>query len=50
MLKNWKELFMALLIDKYYMIYKKYGIKVPIEVNKFTLEFQKQCDIQLGIQ
>lgn len=44
-LKNWKELFMALLIDKYYLIYKKKGIKVPVEVIKFTLEFQKQCDI-----
>ena len=43
-LKNWKELFMALLIDKYYVMYKKKGIKVPTEVIKFTLEFQKQCD------
>jgi len=44
-LKNWKELFMALLLDKYYLMYKKQGIKVPTEVIKFTLEFQKQCDI-----
>lgn len=44
-LKNWKELFMALLIDKYYVEYKRIGIKVPTEVIKFTLEFQKQCDI-----
>ena len=36
---------MALLIDKYYLLYKKQGIKVPTEVIKFTLEFQKQCDI-----
>lgn len=44
-LKNWKELFMGLLIDKYYVKYKKHGIIVPNEVIKFTLEFQKQCDI-----
>ena len=44
-IKNWKELFMALLIDKYYLMYKKHGIKVPVEVIKFTLEFQKQCDL-----
>jgi P4 family phage/plasmid primase-like protien len=44
-LKNWKELFMALLLDVYYAKYKKVGIKVPIEVIKFTLEYQKQCDL-----
>ena len=44
-LKNWKELFMALLLDVYYEKYKKNGIKVPIEVIKFTLEYQKQCDL-----
>ena len=44
-LKNWKELFMALLLDKYYENYKKEGIKVPQEVIKFTLEYQKQCDL-----
>ena len=44
-LKNWKELFMALLIDVYYKKYKETGIKVPIEVIKFTLEYQKQCDL-----
>ncbi len=40
----WKELFMALLIDIYYENYKKNGIIVPLEVNKYTLEYQKQCD------
>ena len=35
----------TLLLDKYYLMYKKQGIKVPTEVIKFTLEFQKQCDI-----
>lgn len=44
-LKNWSELFMALLLDKYYVKYKKEGIKVPLEVIKFTLEYQKQCDL-----
>jgi P4 family phage/plasmid primase-like protien len=44
-LKNWKELFMALLLDVYYKKYKEYGIKVPLEVIKFTLEYQKQCDL-----
>jgi P4 family phage/plasmid primase-like protien len=44
-LKNWKELFMALLLDIYYVKYKKNGIKVPIEVIKFTIEYQKQCDL-----
>jgi P4 family phage/plasmid primase-like protien len=44
-LKNWKELFMALLLDVYYEKYKKTGIKVPMDVIKFTLEYQKQCDL-----
>jgi P4 family phage/plasmid primase-like protien len=44
-LKNWKELFMALLLDIYYEKYKKNGIKVPMEIIKFTLEYQKQCDL-----
>lgn len=44
-MKNWKELFMALLTDVYYVKYKKEGIKVPSEVIKFTLEYQKQCDL-----
>lgn len=44
-MKNWKELFMALLLDVYYERYKKEGIKVPYEVIKFTLEYQKQCDL-----
>ena len=44
-LKNWKELFMSLLLDVYYEKYKKTGIKVPLDVIKFTLEYQKQCDL-----
>ena len=44
-MKNWKELFMALLLDVYYEKYKKEGIKVPYEVIKFTMEYQKQCDL-----
>ena len=44
-MRNWKELFMALLIDVYYAKYKTNGIKVPLEVIKFTLEYQKQCDL-----
>ncbi len=40
----WRELFMALLIDVYYENYKKYGLIVPDEVKKYTLEYQKQCD------
>ena len=44
-LKKWKELFIALLLDVYYKDYQKNGIKVPTEVIKFTLEYQKQCDL-----
>ena len=44
-LKNWRELFMGLLLDIYYEKYKKNGIKVPSEIIKFTLEYQKQCDL-----
>ncbi len=44
-LKKWKELFMALLIDVYYVKYRKNGIVVPDEVIKFTLEYQKTCDL-----
>ena len=40
----WKELFIAYLLDVYYDKYKNGGIKVPAEVVKFTVEFQKQCD------
>jgi hypothetical protein len=36
---------MALLIDVYYVKYKANGIKVPLEVIKFTLEYQRQCDL-----
>jgi putative DNA primase/helicase len=40
----WKELFIAYLLDIYYEKYKNAGIKVPAEVVKFTVDFQKQCD------
>ena len=36
---------MGLLLDIYYEKYKKNGIKVPSEIIKFTLEYQKQCDL-----
>jgi P4 family phage/plasmid primase-like protien len=44
-MKNWKELFMALLVDVYYAAYKVNGIKVPQEVVNFTEEYQKNCDL-----
>lgn len=44
-MKNWKELFMALLVDIYYAAYKVNGIKVPQEVVNFTEEYQKNCDL-----
>jgi len=44
-MKNWVELFMALLFDIYYIKYKKDGLKVPFEVIKFTMEYQKTCDL-----
>jgi hypothetical protein len=36
---------MALLIDKYYKLYKKEGLKVPYEIVKFTDEYRKECDL-----
>jgi P4 family phage/plasmid primase-like protien len=44
-LKEWNEIFMAMLIDKYYFKYKKEGLKVPREVVKFTEEVQSNCDL-----
>jgi phage/plasmid-associated DNA primase len=44
-MKNWIELFMALLFDVYYTKYKKEGLKVPFEVIKFTSEYQTTCDL-----
>ena len=44
-IKNWDELFMALLIDVYYSKYKSNGIIVPSIVTQFTKEFQQQCDM-----
>ena len=46
-LKNWKELFMALLLDIYYTKYKLSGLKVPEEITKFTTEYQKTCDLYI---
>ena len=46
-LKNWKELFMALLIDVYYKDYKKSGLFVPDEIIKYTKEYQKACDMYI---
>ncbi len=43
-MKHWSELFIALLVDVYFVNYKNHGIIVPTEINKFTEEFQKQCD------
>jgi P4 family phage/plasmid primase-like protien len=42
---NWKELFMGYLIDVFYKKYSTNGIKVPDEVKKYTMEYQKQCDM-----
>ncbi len=44
----WKELFMAYLIDVYYVKYKKEGIKVPQEVLKFTKEMKMMFDMYSG--
>jgi len=44
-MKEWKELFMAYLLDVYYVKYNINGMLVPQEVIQFTQDFQKQCDI-----
>jgi len=41
----WKELFMAMLLDKYYENYKKNGMTVPEEIINFTNEYQRTCDL-----
>ncbi len=41
----WKELFMAYLIDVYYVKYRAHGIHVPEEVLRFTIEYQKMFDM-----
>jgi P4 family phage/plasmid primase-like protien len=46
-MKNWKEMFMALLLDVYYAKYKLNGLRVPEEITKFTTEFQKTCDLYI---
>jgi len=42
---RWKELFMGMLIDRYYRNYVMYGFNVPNEVMKYTVEYQRQCDM-----
>jgi phage/plasmid-associated DNA primase len=46
-LKNWREMFMALLLDVYYAKYKLNGLRVPEEITKFTTEYQKTCDLYI---
>ncbi len=46
-LKNWKELFMAMLLDVYYVKYKHEGLTVPEEITRFTTEYQKTCDLYI---
>ena len=46
-IKNWKELFMALLLDVYYQKYKLNGLIVPEEITRFTSEYQKTCDLYI---
>ncbi len=50
-IKDWKELFMAYLIDVYYKRYRESGGKslvVPEEVKKFTEEMKMMFDIYSG--
>jgi P4 family phage/plasmid primase-like protien len=42
---KWKELFMGLLIDVYFRKYRANGLHVPDEVKKYTMEYQRQCDM-----
>ena len=42
---NWTELFMSLLINKYYQIYKHEGLIVPDEITKIYQRISKECDI-----
>ena len=42
----WKETFMGLLLN-YYKKYKKNGLNVPEDVNKFTQAYQRNCDIYI---
>ena len=36
---------MGLLIDVYYKKYRETGLNVPDEVKKYTMEYQRQCDM-----
>jgi P4 family phage/plasmid primase-like protien len=47
-MKNWRELFLSMLIDVYYRKYKKDGkLYVPDDIKKYTEEYHKQCDSYL---
>ena len=46
-LKEWKETFMAYLIEVYYKKYKENGLVIPKEIIKYTEEYQKNCDIYI---
>jgi len=41
-LSVWPEGFMAILVDRYFNIFKKVGLRAPREVTKYTNEYQKK--------
>jgi P4 family phage/plasmid primase-like protien len=45
---KWKEMFMAMLIDVYYPKYMKEGLKIPVNVQKFTEGYQMSHNYILG--
>lgn len=45
-MEYWKSAFMALLVHRFKR-YKEYGLKEPMKVKSFTLEYQKSSDIYL---
>jgi P4 family phage/plasmid primase-like protien len=42
-MKDWPETFISMLIE-HYKNYKKYGLREPAEILKYTNEYQKRCD------
>jgi len=46
-LELWKSAFIWYLLNKYYPIYKKNGLKEPAKVTQFTNNYKKQSDIFL---
>lgn len=44
-LKDWKQGFMWILLNKYYQSYRKNGIKEPAKVTQFTDKYKKDSDI-----